>query len=69
MCFHGNKEPFLLTAIPIRHRQTESCPRASRVFSVVSLHVPLPDAILLHLRQNYNGTEACSGLQQLHSRA
>lgn len=57
------------TVIPIRRRQTQSRPRDPRVFSVVPLHLPLPDAMLLHLRQTYNGTEACSRLQQLHSRA
>lgn len=50
--------------VPFGTDKTRSDPRDARVFPSIP-----PDVVLQHLKQAYNGAEACSGLQQLHSGA
>lgn len=69
MCCHGNKDLFLLISLNCDFHLRDKHSLGHVIQSFFFLHVFLLDAMLLHLRQTYNGTKACSGLQQLHSRA
>lgn len=63
---------FQTVRFPFDTDEPPSDPHDPCVSSVVSLPAPPPTSsltMLPHLRQPYNGIRACSGLQQLHSRA